>query len=103
MSTSRTEMRPNGSDRYAPIPRAKRLDERSFYESKSKLSLSLDMLDIKGPEFPFELVPVCLGYALIRPFHSLSLPGSLLVGARRFVAVEKFSVPHCGAIRRVTH
>jgi hypothetical protein len=72
-------MSPSGYDGHIPVSRTKRLDERSFHKSESKLPLSLDMLDIEDPELLFELVPVYLGHALIGLFHLLPLSGSLLV------------------------
>ena len=94
----RTEKRLNGSDSHTPIPGTKRLDEWSFHKSESKFPLSLDMLDVKSPKLLFECVPIRLRYALIRSFHSLPLPGSLLVDAELITVVEKFLVLRCDAM-----
>lgn len=96
--TSRIETRLNGYDKHVPIPRTKRLDEWSFHKSKSKLPLSLDMLDVKGPKLLFKFVPVCLRYALVFFLYPLPLPGSLLVGVQLIAAIEKFLVSRRDAI-----
>jgi len=95
---SRIGTRLNEYDKHVPIPRTKRLDEWSFHKSKSKLPLSLDMLDVKSPKLLFEFVPVCLRYALICLLHSLPLPGTLLVSIQLIAAVEKLSVSSRDAI-----
>ena len=88
-----TETKPDWYGGCVPIPRTKGIDERTFHESKSKLPLSLDVLDVKGPELLFKLVPICSGWVLIHLFHSLLLSWSLLV-----TAAEKLTA--CPSLRR---
>ena len=85
------------------MPRTKRIDERALHETKGKLPPSLDMLNIKGPKFLFELVPVCSRCVLIHLFHSLLLPWTLLVGAQLVTAAKNHRPVYRHVEHNVTH